>query len=64
MTIDINAHLNSKAKRLEDVTAALRHVQILDACTDASAAVVERLNRCAGKLADTVNEIESIQDGR
>lgn len=62
--ININAHLSAKARRLEEVIANLRDLQIVESCDMASGAAVDRLRRCVEVLDDAVSEIEAVQGGR
>ena len=62
--IDIAHHLGAKAKRLEDVIASLRDLQIVEASEYAPVSYIHRLRRCVEALDDAVSELEILQGER
>ena len=62
--ININAILNRRCAKMDEIVTSLNDPQILDACDCASRHVVERMRSLSERFAEAVDQIESIQDGR
>ena len=63
-SINIDAHLSAKAKRLEEVIESLRDLQIVESCEHARVGRIERLRRCVESLDDAVEQIEAVHGDR